>query len=192
MSGRAPRTAGSDHVGFAVFSASVPGRGVLCQGAAGVPEGAAHVQLLIGTYGHPVPDLRIEFLTAAGVVLAAGHLAPGAREGVVSIPLTSLRRGIASSSCLHVGGSSGVVLGGEGGPVTPSSEVINGKPQPGRIGLLYFRPGSESWWQLLPVLSHRFGLGKASFLGDWSLPVAALLLLSAWVGAVRLLARELT
>jgi hypothetical protein len=42
------------------------------------------------------------------------------------------------------------------------------------------------------VLTRRFGLGKASFFGDWTLPVAALLLLGVWVATVRLLARELT
>ena len=39
--------------------------------------------------------------------------------------------------------------------------------------------------------THRFGLGKASFFGDWTLPAVALLLLGVWVGTVRLLLREL-
>ena len=91
-----------------------------------------------------------------------------------------------------VGGSSPVVIGGEAGPVDPSAELIDGRQQPGRISLSYLRRGSESWWQLLPTLSHRFGLGKASLVGDWTLPVAALLLLGVWAAAVRLLIRELT
>ena len=57
---------------------------------------------------------------------------------------------------------------------------------------MYLRPGSESWWQLLGVLDERFGFGKATFFGDWTLPVAALLLLGVWVATVRLLIRELT
>jgi hypothetical protein len=35
-------------------------------------------------------------------------------------------------------------------------------------------------------------LGKASFLGEWTLPVLAVLLLGVWIATVRLLARELT
>jgi hypothetical protein len=70
--------------------------------------------------------------------------------------------------------------------------VVDGSQQPGRISLLYLRAGSETWWQLLPTLARRFGLGKASFFGAWTLPLAALLLLGVWVSAVRLLLRELT
>jgi hypothetical protein len=98
----------------------------------------------------------------------------------------------AASVCLHVGGSHKVVLGGEGGPVNPTSEVVDKTPQPGRISLIYLRHGSESWWQLLGVLSQRFGLGKASFFGGWTLAFCVLLLLGVWVGTIRLLLRELT
>ncbi len=57
---------------------------------------------------------------------------------------------------------------------------------------MYLRPGRESWWQLLGTLDQRFGLGKASFFGDWTLPVMALLLLGIWIAAARLLAKEIT
>jgi hypothetical protein len=193
MSGRAGRTAGSDHTSAALFSASVPGGGTLCQPVSPLPEDAAQARLLIGTYGHPVPQLRLSFLDARGDAVAVGHTAAGGREGYVTIPLARVRNAHASAKvCLHVGGSSMVALGGEGGAINPSSEVVNGAQQAGRIALLYLRHGDESWWQLLPVLSRRFGLGKASFFGDWTLPVAALLLLGVWVVTVRLLARELT
>jgi hypothetical protein len=192
MSGSAPRTAGSNHISPAVFSATVPGGGVVCQPLNVLPGDAARVQLLIGTYGHPVPDLSIRYLGAANAVIASGRLPAGGREGVVTIPLVH-RRGApaAQQGCLHVGGSSPVVLGGEAGPVDPGAESINGRQQPGRISLSYLRSGNETWWQLLPTLSHRFGLGKVSLFGDWTLPVAALLLLGAWAGAIRLLIREL-
>ena len=45
---------------------------------------------------------------------------------------------------------------------------------------------------VLPTLSRRFGLGKASFFGDWTLPVVALILVGLWVAVARLLVRELT
>jgi len=83
-------------------------------------------------------------------------------------------------------------LGGNVYTAGPGSEQVAGVPQPGRISVVYLRPGSESWWQLLPTLSQRFGLGKASFFGDWTLATVALLLLGVWVGTVRLLRRELT
>jgi hypothetical protein len=193
MSGRAARTAGSNHTATPVFSASVPGGGVLCQSAPRITPAADRVRLLIGTYGRPVPALRMRFLAASGREVAEAQLAAGAREGVVTLPL--IRQpgsATATSSCLRVGGSAGVVLGGESGPVATDSELVDGSPQPGRIGLLYLRAGRESWWQLLPVLNRRFGFGKASFVGDWALPVVVLLVLGIWAATARLLARELS
>jgi len=192
MSGRSARTAGSDHAPTPVSSALLPGGGVLCQATPFLPDDANRVQVFIGTYGRLVPDLAIRFTDAAGAEVAAGHLPAGAREGLVTIPLDRVRGAAARSVCLRVGGSSNVVLGGESRSVSRDSELVDGIPQLGRLGLLYLRPGQESWWRLLPVLTRRFGLGKASFFGNWTLPAAALLLLGVWVASARLLARELT
>lgn len=190
MSGSAPRSAGSDHNNPAVFAATVPGGGTLCQPIVPLPEDVARAQLLIGTYHRPVPPLEITFSGPHGAVVS-GSLPGGGREGTIVIPLHRVAGGVASSFCLHVGGRSTVVLGGEGGPVGASSELVNGVAQGGRVSLLYLRAGSESWWSLLPSLDHRFGLGKASFFGDWTLPVLALMLIGVWVGAFRLLLRTL-
>ena len=123
--------------------------------------------------------------------MTSGHLPAGARPGYVTIPLAPVHgTPVPTRFCLSVGGSSGIALGGDWGPRKLGSEV-DGIAQQGKVSLLYLRHGEESWWQLLPTLSRRFGLGKASFLGAWTLPVAALLLLGVWVGTVRLLVREL-
>ena len=194
MSGRAPRTAGSNHTSPIAFVGTVPRGGTLCQPAADLPDNAARVQMLIGSYGRPLPVLRVDFFDAANNQVASGQLSPGGREGLITIPLRRTGRvgAAASSACLHVGGSHQVALGGEAVPANPSSEVINGSPQPGRVSLLYVRQGTESWWSLLPELTRRFGLGKASLFGTWTLPAVALLLLGVWAAAVRLLVRELT
>ncbi len=192
MSGRAPRTAGSDHVSPVIFAAAVPGGGTLCQAASPVPPDAASAQLLVGTYGRPVPALSVRFLGANGEPSATGSLPAGAREGAVTIRLSHVAKAAASSRvCLRVEGKSNVVIGGEGVPPGPGSEQVNGTRQPGRISLIYSRPGRESWWQLLPTLSDRFGVGKASFFGSWTLAGMAVLLLGVWVATMRLLLREL-
>lgn len=192
LSGSARRGAGSDHVSTAVFSAAVPGGGTLCQPVPALPAGAAAVQLLIGTYGRPVPALATRFRTRSGVTIAEGTFRGGTHEGVVTIPLKRVHAGESAEACLHVGGAGNYVLGGEGDVPNASSEVVNGKHEPGRIGLSYLRGGRESWWQLLSVVSTRFGLGKASFMGSWTLLVLAILFVAMWVGAIRLLVRELT
>jgi hypothetical protein len=193
MRGRATRSAGSDHTATPVFAAAVPAGGLLCQPSVFLPGDTARVQLLIGTYGHPVPDLRLRFTTAAGAEAASAHLPAGAKEGLVKIPI-KIARGQSAETlfCLQVGASTNIVLGGEGGAVNPGSEVVNGTRQPGRVGMLYFRRGGETWWQLLPTLTRRFGLGKASLFGDWTLPAVALLLLMVWIATARLVTRELT
>jgi hypothetical protein len=206
MSGSAPRGAGSDHNNPAIFAAVVPGGGTLCQPIVGLSGDAARAQLLIGTYGHPTPALRLSFTDAGGATLAAGSLPAGLPEGLITIPFHHLTGppthppppgagggggGEVNRFCLTVGGHTNVALGGEGGPIGPSSELVDGAAQGGRVSLLYLRAGSESWWQLLPALDRRFGLGKAGFFGDWTLPFAALALACVWGLVIRLLLREL-
>jgi len=191
MSGRAPRIAGTDHVSPAAFSAVLPHGGTLCQPAMVLPSDAQRIEMLVGTYGTPVPAIAADFVSVGGATVAAGRLARGAHEGYVQIPLVYPHGPTAEGSlCLHIRGASKVVLGGE-----PSAgavaERVDGKPQPGRIDVVYLRPGRESWWQLLGALDRRFGLGKASLFGDWTLPAMALALLGVWIAAARLLAREL-
>lgn len=192
MSGSARRTVGSNRTGAPVFAATVPGGGVICQPLLSLPDQAAAVRLLVGTYGRPLPSLGLRVTDAAGRTVAVGSLAGGGKQGYVTIPMSRPGRTSGSATaCLHVTGNSQVAVGGQGEKIDKYSESVNGKPQPGVISLIYLRGASQTWWQLLPDLSRRFGLGKASFLGTWALPVMFLLVVAIWVGALRLLAREL-
>jgi hypothetical protein len=190
MSGSAPRTAGSNRVLPMAFVAVVPAGGMVCQSQGAPPSGAASVRITIGTYGRPRPELRLAFFDPSGLVVSSGRLSAGTAQGVVAIPL-SPAHGEAVRACLHVGGREPVALAGENLAASPKSISIDGRPQPGVMSMMFVRGGKESWWQLLGTLTERFGLGKASFFGDWTLPALALLLLGAWVASARLLLREL-
>ena len=190
MSGRAPRTAGSNRVLPATFATVAPAGSVVCQPQGSPPSGAASAQLTIGTYGRPRPELRLDFLDAAGRTVSSGRLPAGVAQGVIAIPL-SPAHGEAVRVCLRVAGPERIALAGESLAASPTSVSIDGHEQPGVMSLMFFRAGKESWWQLLGTLTTRFGLGKASFFGDWTLPAMALLLLGAWVASLRLLLREL-
>jgi hypothetical protein len=193
MSGRAPRLAGTDHTSPVGFVATLRAGQELCQPGMVLPGDTARVQVLVGTYGPPVPALSTRFLGPGNRVLAAGRLAAGATQGDVSIPFSRVHAGASAGTlCVRVEGGKRTVLGGNIFTAGPDSEQIAGVPQAGRITVFYLRPGRESWWQLLPTLSQRFGLGKASFFGDWTLGAAALALLGVWVATARLLRRELT
>jgi hypothetical protein len=190
LSHRAPRDAGSDHIAPTMFSATLARGGELCQDNPYLPPGAASAQILVGTYGRPVPALRLRFTDAAGAVVSAGRLAAGAKQGTISIPISPARDpGTASKLCLDVGGHSKFVIAGLGIPPDPTDEFVNRVEQAGRISVVYYRSGRESWWSLLSVIDQRFGLGKASFFGDWTLPACVVLLLATWVVVVRILLR---
>lgn len=192
MSGSAQRTVGSDRVGVPVFSATVPGGGTICQTASSLPDEAGAVRLLVGTYGRPLPQLGLRITDTAGRTVAVGSLAGGGKQGFVTVPLSRPARTDGRViACLRVGGSSKVAIGGQSGPINAGSELVNGRPETGVISLLYLHGASQTWWQLLPELSKRFGLGKASFFGTWTLPVLILILVAVWTATLRLLAREL-
>jgi hypothetical protein len=188
LSHRAVRDAGSDHIEPAMFAATLARGGRLCQDNPYLPPGAASAALVVGTYGPPVPSLGLSFTSSTGAVVASGRLAAGARQGTVSIPLgRATDPGLATTVCLEVGGHAKIVIGGQGIPPDPTDEVVDGKAQPGRISIVYDRAGRESWWSMLGVLDERFGLGKASFFGDWTLPACVALLLATWAIVVGLL-----
>lgn len=193
MSGSASRISGTDHINPVGFYGTIQGGQELCQPTMELPKDAGGVRLLAATYGHPLPALSVRFIGPHGT-LTSGRRAAGAPEGPITVALRHPHGpSVAGTLCVGVGPSPyPTVLGGDQFAPGPESEQIAGKPQGGRIAVIWLRPGSESWWQLLPTLSRRFGLGKASFFGTWTLLALALLLLGVWIGALRLLVRELT
>jgi hypothetical protein len=193
MSGSATRISGTDHINPVGFYGTLRGGQELCQASMLLPKDAGSVEVLVGTYGHPVPAMSVRFLGSHGA-LTSGQIAAGVAQGDVTLPLRYPHGPTVSGTlCVGVGANTfTTVLGGDVFTPGPLSEQVAGKAQGGRIWVTYLRPGKESWWQLLGTLSTRFGLGKASFFGSWTLAAMALLLLGVWVGAVRLLVRELT
>jgi hypothetical protein len=193
MSGRAQRISDTDHLNPVGFVGVVGSGQELCQSAMLLPADAHAMQVLVGTYGSPVPAIRMRFLVG-GRLLAAGQIPAGEVQGEVTLPVGYPHGpNVAGTLCVHVGHSpTRTVFGGDVFAAGVLSEQVDGKPQAGRIAVTFLRAPHESWWALLPTLSRRFGLGKSPIFGDWTLPLAGLLLLGVWVGAVRLLVRELT
>jgi hypothetical protein len=193
MSGRAQRISDTDHFNPVGFVGTLESGQELCQSAMLLPSDVKDMEILVGTYGSPVPAMSMRFLVD-GKQIAAGRIPAGSIQGNVTLPVGYPHGpSVAGTLCVHVAHSpTKTVLGGDVFTPGPVSEQVDGRPQAGRIAVTFLRGPHESWWHLLPTLSTRFGLGKSPLFGDWTLPVAVLLLLGVWVGAVRLLVRELT
>ena len=176
MAQPAPRAAGSNHVPEIEEAVKLKrGGGRHCQDGETIPRDAAALRLLIGTYGRPVPKSSVSARRANGGQVTAGERPAGGSEGHVDIPVKRVE--VSASGvrvCVRVSGSGRSVLYGAGG----------------RVRFEWMRPGSESWFALLPTITHRFGLGRANLAGSLLLPFVGLLLLAAWAVAIRLVLRE--
>jgi hypothetical protein len=171
----APRSAGSNFVPEAEEVVKLRGSDRRCQGGETVPADAGALRLLIGTYGRPAPELRVVVREPGGRTVTSGRLPAGGPEGHVDIPVRQvdrMRQGL--RVCVLVGG--------------PGQTVLYGAAN--QLRFEWMRPGSESWLELVPTIAHRFALGRWNPLGSLLLPALALLLVAAWVGAARLVVRE--
>lgn len=187
LSAAEPRLAGSNLLPAPGFAAVVPPGQTLCQEGELLPAGAAFVYLT-GEVDGPAGPVRLE-ARAEGKVVAAGQL-----EQVVSGPLAipvkrvrETRPGV--ELCLTSSGEREIRLAGAGtGPDIAAR--VDGVLQGGRARVEYLRAGEESLAAMLPTAAHRAGLGKASWLGWWTLPLSALLFAGAVVVSCRLLLGE--
>ncbi len=192
LSQRAPRLAGTSFVLQRAFVAAVPPRGTACQPATYLADDSAAAQLLVQPYGRRPLALGVTFRDPDGAVVARGAVrgvAVGA--GAVTVPFARVVDGNHANAtvCVHDAGSEGFALSGDIASPTAAARV-QGRPTGGVVGFRYLRAGSESWWSLMPVVAQRFGLGKASVFGTWTLPALALALVGLWIAVVRLLLRS--
>jgi hypothetical protein len=162
----------------------------VCQPVEGLPPATASVEALIGTYFRQLPPVSVRFLTATGAIAASGAVT-GRRQGYVVIPIIRASPAPITRACLSLGGARKIAVGGSSYPEGSGSAVANGARVPAQLTLFYLRRGRETWWQLLPVVNRRFGVGKASFFGPWTLPFVVVLVVLLWIGTLRLVLREL-
>jgi len=193
MSGSAPRLAGGDRIHWPAPDPAVavapPGSRMCVEGTI-LPGDAA--SMLIAIHGaNRLPRITTTFTDTAGALLARGVLPAGAVESsavTIALHRPAHAPSAVGSLCLRGGGRATLVYDGVTGIGTTT---VNGVDQPGSPAIIYYRRGSETWWSLLGALDLRFGLGKATIFGDWTLPVIALAALALFAGVVRLLLAEL-
>jgi hypothetical protein len=183
----APRRSGTDLTPEYAFVTGISAGGSICQNQEILPEDTAALMMTIGTYGKPGPALHLTVAEEAGRRLTSGGLPAGWRQGTVRIPVA---RAPASKGnvvvCLHDLGPGGIAVGGD--PGDPGySILVNGHPFFAHLRIEYMRPGSESWFALLPTVIHRFSLGKSNLIRHWAAIATLLAVLLAIGLAVRAL-----
>jgi hypothetical protein len=170
-----PRQAGSNYVAELEPVGTIQGSGERCQSGLVLPADTDAVRLLLGTYGEPTPRVSVR-ATKGSEEVTSGSIPAGGHEGHLDVPLRRVDAETGGVTvCVDIEGSERTVLYGLAGTVR----------------LEWLRPGSESWFDLLPVVARRFGYGKANPFGSWLIVVAGLMLALAWFLAGRVLLREL-
>ncbi|HEX3909328.1 MAG TPA: hypothetical protein VHW67_01335 [Solirubrobacteraceae bacterium] len=189
LAGSAPRRAGTNLTADTGYVLPLdPGR-QLCEPAELVPGDTAALRLNISSGAPQGPRLDLTMSNADGPV-GVGGLAAGWRSGVLSIPVSRVRTTKqAVMICLVNRGTTRVAFGGSV-PDSGFYVVIGGKPLSGRMRIEYMRPGSETWFSLLPTLVHRFSLAKADLVRHWAAGAVLVLMLIAIGLAARTIVRE--
>ena len=107
----------------------------------------------------------------------------GAAPGRFVVPLRRVPRTVDPVTvCVRNLGTRAFALVGVPGAKLNAVKV-DGKPTDGVCRTAFFRPGSETWWALLPTLAHRFSLAKANWVGAWAF-WALIVLLAVALGLV--------
>jgi hypothetical protein len=182
LSQRAPRLAGTNSIRPAGYVATVAPGKRLCQPVEVVPADARAVRLFVGVYGRPGPPFDISVADSRGLV-TAGSASSGYGDGDLRVPVRSVASARTGATiCLRNRGATRLALAGVGGA---GPGLTLGRQQViAMIKVEWLRPGRESWWDLAAVVAHRFGIGKADFLGDWALWATLALLACAWIVAL--------
>lgn len=184
LSASAPRLAGTNDL-RAFHPVPLPPGATVCQGPELAFGDAGRLRVIAAGTGGSGPPLAVS-VRADGRVVSRGSAAAGYGDGGVAAEIERLDESlIADEVCIRNAGRAGIALRGEPLPAEQVAEV-DATPAEARLRLEWVRPGSESWFELVPAVSHRFGLGKAEWLGSWTLVLAAVLVLLAAAAALRL------
>jgi hypothetical protein len=180
----APRRAGTNLTTDTGFVIPLAAGQQLCEPGELVPGDTAALRVSASSGAQPGPRLDLSVTDARGTV-SAGGVPAGWRSGTLTIPLSRVRQTVPGAQiCLVNRGHLQVLFGGS----VPDSNfylALGGRPFNGRLRIEYMRPGSESWFSLLPTLMHRFSLAKADVVRHWAGSAAIVLMLLAIALAVR-------
>jgi hypothetical protein len=189
MDHRAERLAASNSVKLQQPVIQINGGSRLCQSIL-APRDAASAMFFLAPTTPKGPPLTLT-VTAGGRTVARSHIAGGWTGGTPHLPFHALDRTyLEARICVRNDGRAPLAFSGL--PIgVPTSTTVDGHPQKAAVTVEFFRPGTSTWWSLLPTIAHRAGVLKGSLAGSWALWVAAALVLLAGLGALAIALRGL-
>jgi hypothetical protein len=166
LSKTAPRLAGVDQTRLDAFSTALEPGATVCQPNETVPSDAGAVSLVVGLFGGNAQPLSVSVSDNEGVRRAriSGPYGDGAR---VTAPLSGPRRAsVGARLCIRNDGDARVAFGG----IADAAQIVDRSAEvTGRIGVSWYRPGSESWWSVASAVAERGGRAKAGWVGMWTM-----------------------
>jgi hypothetical protein len=171
---RAPRLAGTNGIDAGTFAVELPNKKVHCQ-TEFIPARSAALRMTIGSYDRPVPPIQVTIDDSSGRRVLQDLAPSPPDQGIVTLPLGHVidRPLDAAQVCLRPYGTR-IALGGWYGAAR----------------IEWVRPGRESYFGIAGTIVHRFGIGKAGWMGSWIAWVVIALIAAVWVVAIRLVVRE--
>jgi hypothetical protein len=188
MNHRGERLAGSNSVTLKPPVIQISGGSQLCQSIL-APRDAASAMFFLAPSAPKGPPMSLT-LSAGGRTIARSRIAGGWTGGTPHFPFRTLDKTYREARiCARNEGRSPLAFAGL--PLgVPTSTTVDGKAQKAAVTVQFFRPGTSTWWSLLPTIAHRAGVLKGSLAGSWAFWVAAALALLAGVGALAITLRS--
>src|SRR4051794_6912097 len=189
MNHKAERLAASNSVKLQQPAVQATAGARLCQPIL-APRDAASALFYVAPTAPKGPPLTMT-LTGGGRTLARSHIAGGWTGGLARFPFPTLTRTYDEATvCIRNEGGAPIAFSG-----LPTSTLtrttVDGVQQKAVVTAQFFRPGTSTWWSLLPTIAHRVSVLKGSLAGAWAFWLAAALVLAAGVGALVITLRGL-
>jgi hypothetical protein len=184
--GHAPLTAAAANgVQAASAIGVVQGAGAFCQPGETLPRDITAIRLsFTATTG---PEIAVT-VSSGGRLITSGAIGSGWYGSAVTVPLKPLSRSHSNVSiCARFDSLTGdVLVAGE----RAGTELGSDGFLPGRLSVVYLRPGGVSWWSLAGSVIDHMALGRAAS-GTWIVIPIVALIAAAIVLALVALTREL-
>jgi hypothetical protein len=174
--------AGSNSVPTEGLVTQIGGGSQVCQSVI-VPHDAASAQFFVGPPGRNAPPMS-KRIDKDGRTLATSRIRAGWSGKTIRFHFPTLSRSYPDARiCLRDEGRAIVRFVGLS-TGTPTSTLVDGKPELSTLSIVFFRPGTSDAWSLLPTIATRAGVLKGSLSGGWSLWFVAALVLVAGAAAI--------